>query len=221
LNRISQSPLITKTFSTSGKKFYLKFLAGSVFERIRAKEIGKLFYKDNEYIFNKIQPFINDHIYNILDIGCGLGGFDALLYNKLESTPQLFMMDKDDESPINGRHYTGFEKEPAAYNSLKATRDFLIKNNVLEEHISLIEAENGFPKQQEFDVVVSFLAWGFHFPVSYYINEVYRSLKNNGSLCIDLRKGTNGIDELKEYFKEVNLAYEGEKHLCVVATKRV
>ncbi len=59
---------------------------------------------------------------------------------------------------------------------------------------------DGFPGTQSFDLVISLISWGFHYPVSTYARPVYGALAPHGVLILDVRRGTAGKDELAELF---------------------
>jgi len=69
------------------------------------------------------------------------------------------------------------------------------------------------------DVVVSILAWGFHFPISTYLPAVYQALKPGGILIVDIRKGTNGLEELATKFNSTHIITSAARYDRVLATK--
>lgn len=51
-----------------------------------------------------------------------------------------------------------------------------------------------FPRKQ-FNVVISLLSWGFHYPIDTY----QLNVKKGGIIVADVRRGTDGIKKLSEY----------------------
>ena len=80
-------------------------------------------------------------------------------------------------------------------------------------------AENIIEFNQQFDLIISLISWGFHYPVATYLKSAFDKLKTNGMIIIDVRKDSNGIEELKEEFKEVNIIKEFSKHFRVMVKK--
>ncbi len=170
----------------------------------------------SEYISIKDQ--LPESAENILDIGCGIGGIDIYLYKHYKNSSNIFLIDK---SAIDDNLHYGFKDQGSFYNSLLLTRTFLIENNVPEERIFVQEAnaENIIEFNQQFDLIISLISWGFHYPVETYLRSAFDKLKTNGMIIIDVRKDSNGIEELKEEFKEVNIIKEFSKHFRVMVKK--
>jgi len=126
-----------------------------------------------------------------------------------------------DKSAIDVNLHYGFKDQGSFYNSLLLTRSFLVENNVPEERIFVQEAnaENIIEFNQQFDLIISLISWGFHYPVATYLKSAFDKLKTNGMIIIDVRKDSNGIEELKEEFKEVNIIKEFSKHFRVMVKK--
>ena len=97
----------------------------------------------------------------------------------------------------------------------------LSMNGVPEENIHLLEAtdDNKIDIHQRLDLVISLISWGFHYPVSTYLDRVYELLQKNGCLIIDLRKNTEGLKELEWKFSSVTPYFETKTSLRVVAVK--
>jgi SAM-dependent methyltransferase len=206
------------------KSIYMKHIAGSWLETMRRRSIADYYFSEMATIIATMRPHLPNTCERILDIGCGLGGIDALLFHEYhpdDKPVELWMLDKNDDSPLYGRHYVGFENVPAAYNSLEITRHFLESNGVPRSAIRLIDiGQDSFPRDHTFDVVVSLLAWGFHFPVDTYLRDVSHSLREGGTLFIDIRDNTDGIRKLESVFRDVDILAVGEKHRLAVARNR-
>ena len=137
----------------------------------------------------------------ILDIGCGVAGIDAMLarhYAQLGKHIDFYFLDKTE---INEKVYYGLEKTASYYNSLDVARNLVSANGVESKRIHTQEVSGSpiFPGTQ-FDVVISLISWGFHYPVETYLNEVNTLLKPGGKLIIDIRKGTGGNKQLEAKF---------------------
>ena len=91
------------------------------------------------------------------------------------------------------------------------------------QQIFLQEAEDNKIKfNEKFDLVVSLISWGFHYPLSTYLDQVYQKMALGGVLIIDVRKVTmsDPLTELRTKFGDVSIITESNKHMRVAATKR-
>lgn len=104
--------------------------------------------------FYSIKPYLPDKCESILDIGCGIGGLDILLYRHYGRV-RLHLLDGE---TTKGRRY-GYGEEAAFYNSMKETVKTLTANGVKAEDIYI-----GAPDRV--DLIVSLRACGYHWPVS-------------------------------------------------------
>lgn len=136
----------------------------------------------------------------ILDIGCGLG-IGLLAMARIYGSENDFVgLDKDQFDPTL---YFGLKETAAAYNSLDITRNMLALNGIPNAQILNVDTD-GFPIDQKFDLIVSLIAWGFHFPARTYAAQAHQALNPKGHLVIDLRtidnKDAGGLAELEPYF---------------------
>lgn len=209
-----QVPIIEKIFRKLGiRTLYNKYILPHT-ESLRISTIRKKYYLDlkNEYL--NMQSVLPSDVKNILDIGCGIAGIDLFLFHHyVNEKPDLFLIDKNGIQDV----YYGFKKDAAFYNSLELTSSFLEMNRVPREKIHTIDViHEPFPKKTTFGLVLSLLSWGFHYPVSTYMENVCNVLSPDGLLIIDIRKNTDGEAVLKRNFKHVLTISDKKKYrrLC-------
>ncbi|MBU6231443.1 MAG: class I SAM-dependent methyltransferase [Patescibacteria group bacterium] len=178
----------------------------------RAKAISKDFSKGIEQEYNEIQPYLPPTAKKILDIGCGVGGIDALLAQRYPDA-EIFLFD---ETTTDKKIHYGFEKKGSFYNSLDVAKDLVEKNG--GHHVTSWPVSRGFPKEK-FDLVVSIMSWGAHYPVDTYLDDVYEGLNPGGIVITDLRNGTDGLDLFKSRFRSVMIISENRKSRKIAATK--
>ena len=144
---------------------------------------------ENEY--NQLKPFLPTSIKNVLDIGCGMGGIDTFLYRDYK--PRITFLDRDgiDKKIVYGYHGTS-----SKYNLLSETKKFVEAQGVRGASYINIDQEP-FP-EQEFDLAVSFLAMGYHFPFDTH-------KPNAKSLIADIRDG-------QPILKTWEIIYRGENY---------
>ena len=171
-----------------------------------------------EYLI--IKPFLPQTAYSLLDIGCGLAGIDFMLSRHYSHNIKIFLLDK---TQVDDTIYYGFKNKGSIYNSLPLAKSFLAMNNVDIGNIFMQEVreDNKIVFQSSFDIIISLISWGFHYPVSTYIQEVYEKLNLDGILIIDIRKNTGGEDEIKKVFGNYKIIDESIKSMKILAVKTV
>lgn len=181
-----------------------------------ADRIPEAFFADMKAEFVELAPHLPEQASTILDIGGGLGAIDLFLLERYASwQPHLHLLDKNEISP-DIEYF--FRDTPAAYNLFDETNHFLTDNGVAPAQITQIDAAaDGFPVVLRPDLVVSLLAWGYHFPLSVYLPAVLDCLRPGGCLVIDVRKGTNGVGDIMTAFANVILVRETFRQIRLVA----
>jgi SAM-dependent methyltransferase len=185
-------------------------------ERLRNREIATLYSEDIRREYELIKSSLPERAERILDIGCGIAGIDVYLFRHYGGMPRLYLMDQARLDQI----YYGYENRAAFYNDIGLARLFLNQNGVPNSNIHFVEAEVGNIDRMgtDFDLVVSLIAWGFHFPLSTYLEEVLRSLRANARIVVDLRRGSEGVDLLAKRKLRYTVIYEHPKYqrICIV-----
>lgn len=135
----------------------------------------------------------------ILDIGCGIAGIDVLLSRHYRNSADICLLDK---SSLNKGVYYGFKEKASFYNSLELSKTVLELNGIKPQKIFTREAsDSGEIKfKQSFDLILSLLSWGFHYPVDTYLDAAYEKLKPGGKLIMDIRAGEGGEKKLEQKF---------------------
>lgn len=120
--------------------------------------------------FTQIEPYLPSQASSILDIGCGLAGISALLKKKYPEA-KLTLLDSDGDNALYS-----WEDNSYAYGSRDKAERLLEANGVSD--YEWLPA--GYKGKLKADLVVSLLAWGFHFPL--------RTYDVSGFCIADLRK---------------------------------
>lgn len=160
--------------------------------------VEKKYNSDITNDYASIIEYLPAKIINALDIGCGMAGIDILI-SKNHGNPTLHLLDK---SAIDKKVFYGFEPEGSYYSSLEAAKLFLTENGVAREKIVIHDLRNGKPdfKSDYFDMIISTISWGYHYPVAVYLEKAALSIRKNGVMILDIRKGTGGEKELEKFF---------------------
>jgi SAM-dependent methyltransferase len=188
--------------------FSIYNLAVEIEARIYHSSI-KTGYKDkmrSEYL--SIRDSLPKKCSSILDIGCGVAGIDVLISKHYKGKPTFYLLDK---TKIEKSVFYDFKPRGAFYNSLDIAKKMLIQNGISERCVHCIEAtdSNQIDTHCKVDLVISLISWGFHYPIETYLDIVYDKLTEGGSLILDVRKGTNGIELLNNKFGRVDVIYDG------------
>lgn len=194
---------------------YKQRVTRSFIEKRRAPAIGRRYRRDIEATLDQVAPHLPARIVSAVDVGGGIGGLCLGLWRRYaETLERLHLLDRSEVTPT---YYTGFRDEAAFYNSLEVARDFLRLNGVPERVTRIVDAaKDPFPEGPH-DLVISTLAWGFHFPVSTYVDEVRRTLAPDGALILHVRRDTDGEAVLEANFRSVRRIDENRRSHLVVA----
>lgn len=173
-------------------KYFLATIEGR-----RSEILGRSYANELESEYGTLVPALPPQVTQVLDIGCGLAGIDLFLYCHYNSKPKIHLLDRNGVSDI----YYGYQNEGAFYNNLTLARDLLEANglNTTDVHLHDVD-QDGFPVGESFDLVLSLLSWGYHYPVSTYAQQVQAALVSGGTLILDIRVGTGGRAELEKLF---------------------
>lgn len=190
------------------QRLYDRYAFPSV-ERVRRPLIARRYSTELTADYTELRPFLPTAADRILDVGCGIAGIDSLLfrhYAQLGGRPRVSLLDKEGVSEI----FYGFRHQAAYYNSLDLAREFLVLNGVPRSAIDTIDVgTSGFPVERRYEIVVSLLSWGHHYPISTYLDEVERVLSPDGIVVLDVRRETTGEEALRERFGRIELVRRG------------
>lgn len=183
------------------------------------KSVEKLFSEEMTEEYKQMKPYLPEHSHAILDIGAGVGGIDILLGKHYKSDrPMIYLLDKTE---MPNKVYYSLREKGCFYNSLALARDLLAENGIRPEQIFLQEAtdDNRIISDTKFDLIVSLISWGFHYPIATYLDQVYEKLADNGAVITDVRRHGNGIELLQKKFARTKIIFEAKKHVRIVAWK--
>lgn len=153
----------------------------------------------------------------VLDIGCGVAGIDVFLYRHYQTQPvHFYLLDK---SHVEKQVWYLFNNDGAFYTSLPVAKRVLVHNGVPEHRVHALEADTQhmITIGTKVDVIISLLSWGFHYPVTTYLHLVHTLLHERSLVILDIRKGTDGMDVLKQTFPSVSVLLETDKYYRIVA----
>lgn len=179
-------------------------------------EIKKEYNKDIEFEYSTIKDYLPENAKSILDIGCGVAGIDVLISRHYSDNINVFLIDK---TYTDKKIYYGFKKKASFYNSLDISKQVLELNGVHNTFIQQATEQNSIDFKESFDIIISLISWGFHYPASTYLNNAYDKLNKNGVLIIDIKKSTGGENEIMEKFGNCKVIFENKERFRVLAIK--
>ena len=204
-----------------GDKFPLYNRVVDIEARRDPARVRKLYREDMGRELDSFRAHLPPQCDALLDIGCGIAGIDVMLhrhYQTQSQTPQIYLLDK---SRVEDEVFYMYKSKGAFYNSLEEAKKTLVANGVEAARVHPIEANdrNEIPIEQPLDLILSLISWGFHYPVSVYVDPVHRLLSERGVLILDVRKDTDGLEILRDRFASVEIVTEAERHLRIAARK--
>jgi hypothetical protein len=177
----------------------------------KSNNFGDDFYDGVVNQFDAIKLYLPESATNILDIGCGMGAINCLLNEHYDNKPNFHLLDKHGKSDDV---VYGFD-EGSIYCDLNLTSAFLNRNGIPIEHINIYDGnKNEFPNV-ELDLIISTIAWGFHFPITEYFDKIKAQAKDGCIIITDVRERTRGIEFLSK-LGELTILKEYLKHQTVM-----
>lgn len=170
--------------------------------------------------YEQIRAHLPARAGTILDIGCGVAGIDVALHQHYAAQPPQFRL--LDKSAVSERVFYDFHAAGAFYNSLATAARVLTSNGVAPAAIQQFEAraENLIPlREGSVDLILSLISWGFHYPVATYLQEAARALAPGGTLILDVRRDSGGLEELRSVFPGLTTISEQPKFLRLCARR--
>lgn len=161
-------------------------------QRTHYRDPAREYGEELQQTFETFRHLLPAKADRILDIGCGMAGIDVLLSEHYGHEVDLCLADKQGESE---KIWFGFKLDASYYHDFGEATDLLLTNGVHPSRINVVDLNcSPFPSGP-FDIVISLLSWGFHYPIETYAPNV----KPGGVIIADIRKNTDGEDRLRAY----------------------
>ena len=149
---------------------FFVFFFNSIFK------INKRLNKEFDIEFNQIINFLPKDVNYILDIGSGLGIINVFLNNHFNNIPKFTLIDK---TRLEKKVSYGFDSQGQFYNNFDLTLDFLQDNGIDRERINLVDADSKETVDKNFDLVISLLSMGYHYPLNQYLDILKKHTNKN------------------------------------------
>ena len=201
-----------------GRKIHTRFLISLLNNNLQ--DINKKFYKDIYSEFNELKNFLPENANNILDIGCGVGAINIFLNNFYKGSASFHLIDKN---YISRKITYGFKKlNTEGYNNLLVTKKFLQENNVIESNINTYDVDKNELKKIKYDLVISLLSWGYHYPLDTYIDYLKENSNNETIFIFDIAEEYVSAKDGNRYFKKIKFIKKyskKQKQIRLMCTK--
>ncbi len=166
-----------------------------------------------EYL--EMREYLPTGVESILDIGCGLAGIDILL-SKHYGKPELFLMDN---SEVSEKVMYGYDRCVEFYSSFDAT-EALLKANYIKNYTIVDIKDKKYPVYKKIDLVISLLSCGYHYSVKEYLDYINTILSKKGTLILDVRENSDGIEIIKTVFPKIKKISYYNKSIRICARRK-
>ena len=196
-----QSSLSRYLRSVLGREFHTRFLVDLL--NYNLPEINKKFYNDLHREFDDLKNFLPKNVNNILDIGCGIGAINIFLNNFYNGSANFHLIDKN---YVSKKVIYGYRESNAeGYNDLLLTKEFLKKNSINENSISTYDIDKDRLKEIKYDLVISLISWGYHYPLEVYINYLRENSNEETIYIFDIAEEYVSTEDVNKYFNKINI----------------
>jgi len=162
--------------------------------------ISKINYKLNnefESEFKQLIKYLPNKVENVADIGCGLGIINILINNHFNKKIDFTLIDRD---KIESKVSYGFDPKGQFYNNFKLTSDLLIGNGIKKERLNLIDVNNKNNLTTKFDLVISLLSMGYHYPITQYLKFFIKNTHKKTIFIFDIANEHTKFEEISKIF---------------------
>jgi SAM-dependent methyltransferase len=170
---------------------------------VRRRAIRRQFAEMMAQEYRSIRAQLPARPTRILDVGCGVAAIDALLFMHYgrSSDLEFFLLDRTE---LIRRPRYGFSTRVEFYNSLAVATQLLHVNGISPGRVDVVEVPHepllSLPAA---DLIVSLASWGFHYPVSTYLEQAWNALAAGGTLILDIRAGVGEERVLASRFTDI------------------
>ena len=85
------------------------------------------------------------------------------------------------------------------YNNLLTTKHFLEANNIKKDKINIYDVDKDELIDLKYDLVISLVSWGYHYPLETYIDYLKKNATNKTIFIFDIAAEYISIEDVKKY----------------------
>ena len=167
--------------------------------------IEKLNHKLNQEFrveFNEMFNYLPKNINNVLDIGSGLGIINIFINDNFNNDVDFTLIDKN---YIEKKVSYGFDEKGQFYNDFNVTLNFLTINGIKEEKLNLINVDSKHIINKKFDLVISLLSLGYHYPINQYVEFFKKNTHRDTKFIFDIAEEYNDFNEIAKMFHSIDI----------------
>ena len=190
-------------FQKKIRKLFGRFLFTNFFIFFNSiSRINSKLDKESKIEFNELINFLPSKINNVVDIGSGLGIINIFLEKHFTNKINFTLIDKN---RIEKKVTYGFCTEGEFYNNFSLTADFLKNNGINMNQIKLIDSDDKNIINNKFDLVISLLSMGYHYPINQYLSFLKKNTHINTIFIFDVSLENEEINKISQLFKIVEI----------------
>ena len=192
------------------KKLFGRFLFTNLFVNFfnPLSNINSQLNNDIIQEFDELKPFLPEQVKEVIDIGCGLGIIDIFLNYHYSNNIKFTLIDKNH---IENKVSYGYEKVGQFYNNFKTTIEFLIKHGLKKKYIDVFEKDNLSQINTKFDLVISLLSMGYHYPLNQYLKFLKKNTHKDTIFIFDIAHEYNNLRDIRRLFGKVEVIKESQE----------
>ena len=198
---------LTTPFQKRTRKLFGRYLFSKIFSKymLDLDKISKDYYKIMYHEYLTIKKFMNSN-QNILSIGAGIGGLEAIINNSFEDEKFTFI----ERDFVSKKIRYGWDNENSeAYNKLYLLRNFLLLNQVSSDKFTIVNFDKKDLPKDYFNIIISLYSLDFHYNFEIYKNYLCSVSDNKTIIIFD----TIRPDFFKEIFEYVDIIKEDNETL--------
>ncbi len=199
------SPFQKKIRKLFGRFLFTNFF---IFFFNSTSRINSKLDKESKIEFNELINFLPSKIYNVVDIGSGLGIINIFLEKHFTNKINFTLIDKN---RIEKKVTYGFCNEGEFYNNFSLTADFLKNHGINMNQIKLIDSDDINIINNKFDLVISLLSMGYHYPINQYLSFLKKNTHKNTIFIFDVSFENEEINKISQLFKIVEIVKKSKE----------
>lgn len=199
-------------FTVEDKHFdFLSIQRGDIADLAGNRAEWEHAYVDGLYRrFENIRPHLPPKVVNMLDVGSGLGGINAIINQEYGGNCHVHLIDGVADKPRVVTHSQTF-------NDMSIAKDFLKKNGV--KNFGFTSPADTVKKRGwiKYDLIFSFASYCFHYAPKVYLDYILHHSHKDTVFIFDVRKDKlSWQEDLNEALKPMGIIWEGKKAVRMV-----